>query len=158
MYLKRKYLHYPAVSNTRIILFLCFCGILSGASCNSGSKITVIGHEGPMGPIAWSNLDREKIVKTIHKTIEASHHLLRLQTSENPHIHDHHDLTAIMIQGMGRIHFADHSQEMKPGDMVYIPRGTYHWAENLDPEASEMYVIFTPAFDGKDRRFINPTK
>lgn len=30
-----------------------------------------------------------------------------------------------------------------------------HWAENVGPGPSVAYIVFSPAFDGKDRRFVD---
>lgn len=93
-------------------------------------------------------------VKTLTKTAETSTHLLALKGKEKPHVHDTHDLTAIVLSGKVNIHFKDRTQEMTTGDVVSIPRGTFHWAENICEEQSQIYVIFNPPFDGKDRRFV----
>jgi quercetin dioxygenase-like cupin family protein len=149
----QKIYHLPPFPTPILILVMTI--VLLFAACDSNPKINVIADEGLMSPVVWQDPEREIIVKKIFQTDEASHHQVWLRTAEKPHIHDFHDLTAIMMQGTGRIHFSNRSYLMNPGDLVYIPRGTFHWAENLDPEASEIYVIFTPPFDGKDRRMVD---
>jgi len=61
-------------------------------------------------------------------------------------------LTVSVISGAAVIHFKNHEVSLLPGDVIYIPKGTFHWAENMDPVASVAFAVFAPAFDGKDRR------
>jgi quercetin dioxygenase-like cupin family protein len=76
--------------------------------------------------------------------------LIHLGTAEKPHTHDQHDLAVTLISGGGRIHIGDTVTEMRPGDVMRIPRGVPHWAENTAPGGSVAYAVFTPAYDGTD--------
>lgn len=107
--------------------------------------------------MAWSAADRAApvAVHTLRATDSASHHIVLLNLAEKPHVHDRSDLTTFVLTGHVRMHFQDRVVDMLAGDVVDIPRGQLHWAENVSTEPSEGYVIFSPAFDGKDRRFVN---
>ena len=94
-------------------------------------------------PIAIRHLDRNT---------DTSTHVIRLAGNEFPHYHDYHDLIVHVLSGESAIHFQHHSVKLNAGDVLFIPRGSYHWAENLHPEASIVYAVFSPGFDGKDRR------
>lgn len=94
-------------------------------------------------PVAVVNLERSEHV--------SSHHIL-LNTKERPHYHDRHDLVITVISGQSQIHFKDQTVVASPGDVIFIPKGTYHWAENLGNTGTEVHAIFSPAFDGKDIR------
>ena len=75
-----------------------------------------------------------------------------MRGQEFPHFHDHHDLSVSVLSGKGIVHFKDHDVVITPGDVIFIPRGTFHWAENTDPDASVVFAVFSPPFDGKDKR------
>ena len=104
--------------------------------------------------VQWSTdeLARDVAVKNLRATAEASFHFVRLKGAEPPHIHDRHHLTVFIFSGTSVVHFKDHTVSMNPGDLLEIPRGIWHWAENLGQDPTQAYAIFTPPFDGKDRR------
>jgi mannose-6-phosphate isomerase-like protein (cupin superfamily) len=106
--------------------------------------------------IQWNReeMDRDMALRTIRITPEASFHLVRIRTAEKPHVHDFHDGTVFVLSGKLRVRLADRTVTVGPGDVIEIPRGVLHWAENLDQSASEAYVIYTPPYDGEDRRLI----
>jgi len=49
------------------------------------------------------------------------------------------------------IDFKNHEVSLQPGDVIYIPKGIFHWAGNTVPLANVAFVVFSPALDGKDR-------
>lgn len=97
-------------------------------------------------------LSRDIAVKTLRTTPEASFHLIRLKGAEPPHVHDRHDLTVFILSGTSVVHFKDRAVSIEPGELIDIPRGVWHWAENLGQDPTHAYAVFTPPFDGKDRR------
>lgn len=139
-------------------LLSCGLGMMMGLSisCTQRSSPLLISPEVPYGPIVWSPEESQQDIalKTLRQTPEASFHLIRLKGTERPHVHDHHDLTVFVLSGKARVHFATRSVEVGPLDIIEIPRGHMHWAENISPGPSVVYVIFTPPFDGKDHRLI----
>lgn len=104
--------------------------------------------------INWTDEEKQKAIAIRHlqRTKNTSTHLMRLQGKEFAHYHDRHDLSATILSGHVVIHYQDHDVTLTTGDVMFIPRGTYHWAENIHPNASDVFVTFSPAFDGKDRR------
>lgn len=97
---------------------------------------------------------REVAVRNLWQTSEASAHRIRLVTAEKPHVHDHHDLTVFVLKGRARVFLDGRFVIAQAGDVVEIPRGTLHWARNLEKWPSEVYAVFTPAYDGKDMRIV----
>lgn len=91
-------------------------------------------------------------VRTVRRSEFASTHLIRLQGAEPPHFHDRHDLAISVLAGHSVLHFAERTVALQAGDTAFIPRGAYHWAENTGPGASIVFAVFSPPFDGKDRR------
>tara|TARA_B100001971_G_C18247272_1_gene575292 strand:- start:349 stop:771 length:423 start_codon:yes stop_codon:yes gene_type:complete len=106
--------------------------------------------------VQWSQdeLTSDVAVKNLRATAEASFHLVRLKGAESPHIHDRHDLTVFILSGTSTVNFKDHAISMGPGDLIKIPRGVLHWAKNIGQDPTQAYAIFTPPFDGKDRRVV----
>ncbi|MCB9799995.1 MAG: cupin domain-containing protein [Candidatus Omnitrophica bacterium] len=93
-------------------------------------------------------------VRNLKKTDAASFQIVRLNKAERPHVHENHDLTVFVLSGEAIVHFGDEQVAAGAGDIVEIPRGVAHWAENRSKQGSEVYTLFTPAFDGKDTRYL----
>lgn len=89
------------------------------------------------------------------RNADASTHLVRLNANESPHYHDHHNLNVTVLSGQSRLHFENRTVDIRPGDSIFIPQGTYHWAEKTSDQACIISVTFSPAFDGKDMRLAN---
>ncbi|MDH3583185.1 MAG: cupin domain-containing protein, partial [Phycisphaerae bacterium] len=123
-----------------------------------GSSGSIVSSLGVMRQVPWSAQDLEKDVAVMNweRTAWASYHLVRLRGAEKPHVHDRTDLTVFVLSGRVRMHLSDQVIEAAAGDVVEIPHGETHWAENIAAEASEAYVVFTPPFDGSDKRLVEP--
>ena len=110
------------------------------------------------GKVQWSAEELAKPIaaREIRRNSYASHAVVRLAGPEKPHVHDQHELTVFILSGRARIHVADQVHDLKPGDVVQIPHGLTHWAVPVGPDPAEAYVVFTPPFDGKDKRLVDP--
>ncbi len=125
-------------------------------SCQSAPKSRLITPEGTFSETLWPQTEKMRDV-TIHRIWQSagvSFHEVRLKGSEKPHVHDHHDLTVVIRTGKARLHFKEHAVDLEAGDVLAIPQGVEHWAENRGKKASEAYAIFSPPFDGKDYRSV----
>ncbi len=136
-------------------VFLASCLLLSGCHSAIQQKIIITGEE--YTNTEWSIEEQQQDIaaRTLYKGIDSSSHLVRLNGREQPHYHDNHDLYVSILSGTSTIHFSNHKSELTPGSFIIIPRGTYHWAESIGDEASILITIFSPAFDGKDKRVAN---
>jgi mannose-6-phosphate isomerase-like protein (cupin superfamily) len=132
----------------------CFLVIQLLAACQVNDSARLVFPDNTYRDVSWTQdeLARDIAVRNLHRGTHASTHLIRLQGNEFPHYHDHHDLNVTVLSGKSIIHFHDHDVSLAPGDVIFIPQGTFHWAENTDPVASEVFAVFSPAFDGHDRR------
>src|ERR1041385_1298084 len=130
------------------------------SSATSLAARKIVTPDGVVPDFVWSDEERAKDValKTLRQTDAASYHVVRLLRAEKPHVHDRSDLSVFVLSGAVNMHFADRVVPVGPGDVVAVPQGAAHWAENVSPEPSFAYVVFTPAFDGKDRRFVDDAK
>jgi len=125
--------------------------------CRTG---TVVTPDGPLPAVAWTDeeLGKDVAVKTVRQADGASYHIVRLLKAERPHVHDRSDLVVVVLSGSVKMHFGDRVVPVGPGQIIDIPKGAPHWAENVSPEPSFAYVVFAPAFDGKDRRPVDDPK
>jgi len=73
------------------------------------------------------------------------------------HYHQTHEEVVYIIKGRGKMRLGDKDQDVKEGDIIYIPVKTVH---SFVPEGGDCRVlsIFAPAFDGKDRIFVEENK
>lgn len=138
----------------RLRVLVALFGMLGALTACSRPSWQLVRPETTIPSIEWSP-EEEKLDYAIHNmggTQEASYHVVRVRTTEGPHFHDRHDLVVSITRGKIRVHLGERTVIAKVGDIIEIPRGTLHWVENLSDPASEAYAIFTPPFDGKDRR------
>jgi len=144
-----------------------FCSVIFilltilAAGCQSPSKRIYTITDGDLYAKTWIDIVREnpisndENIKTIplFKDKNTSHHIVQINDREEPHIHANHDLTLIIKQGEGTLNLRDKALPMSAGDVAFISRGTVHWFVNSRKGCPTVaYVVFSPAFDGKDRR------
>ncbi|MCG8556934.1 MAG: cupin domain-containing protein [Proteobacteria bacterium] len=144
-----------------LLVWLTACRTPAVDSAGSnGAKRTAyqIVAAGQRRPIRWTKNEqaRELAIRTLRNTGQSSHHVVRLNGAEKPHVHDYHDLTVFVLSGKVNMHLGEHVSSVETGDVIDIPAGQAHWAENAQRAASEAYVVFVPGFDGKDRRPLKP--
>jgi mannose-6-phosphate isomerase-like protein (cupin superfamily) len=120
----------------------------------------VVTSEGALPAATWTaeELGKDVAIKTVRQSDGVSLHIVRLLKAEKPHVHDRSDLVVVVLSGSVKMHFGDRVVPVGPGQIIDIPKGAPHWAENVSPEPSFAYVVFAPAFDGKDRRPVDDNK
>lgn len=129
---------------------------LGAVGCVDRLHSLILTPEDGVRSIVWTEQERAKniAVRTLRRTHEASFHLVRLVTTEEPHVHERSDLTVFVLSGRVRIHLADRVTTVGPGDVIWIPRHIVHWAENLHPKASEAYAISSPPLDHDNHKIV----
>ena len=127
---------------------------LSLTACHPGNPAKLVFPDTIQQQPDWAEAELEKpiVIHRLYSDADASAFIVRLKGSEAPHYHDHHDLIVSIQSGNGSIHFRDHAVSLTPGDVVVIPKGTYHWAENTGPGVMIVFALFSPEFVGKDKR------
>lgn len=130
-----------------------YCSILTSFFLMGCQSYRIIQPDNIITPIEWTEteLTTDIAIRHLTRTTHSSHHVVRLAGRETPHSHDKHDLIVTVLRGTSVIHFKDRSMKVKLGDTIAIPAGTYHWAENIGQDATEVMVVFSPAFDGEDK-------
>ena len=94
--------------------------------------------------------DQSVSLEELSRGETASAHIVQIRKQEPLHVHESHDATAILLKGRGILWISDRKLDLKPGSIVTIPRGVPHSFTNQSPEPAVAYVMFNPAFDGKD--------
>lgn len=80
--------------------------------------------------------------------------LAQLNTVVKNHYHKSHDEVVYLVRGNGLVTIAGKDYQVSPGHAYLVPQGTIHRFVNLGPDPAVVLSIFSPAFDGKDRIFI----
>lgn len=91
------------------------------------------------------------VIGSLYSSESVSHHISRIRDRETLHTHDAHDMTVVMMSGKGNFVIGEHTIKMEHGNVAYVPRKLKHKFINTGKEPAVALVIFTPAFDGKDR-------
>lgn len=139
----------------RVLLALSLLVLACGGTQPRAGLVDVAGRQAAP---SWSEAERAQdiAIQSAGRTESTSYHWVLARGAEKPHVHDRSDLTVVVIRGSVRAHLGDRVIDAGPGDVIRIARGTPHWVENVGPEASESLAMFSPPFDGKDRRFLEP--
>jgi quercetin dioxygenase-like cupin family protein len=105
-----------------------------------------------MKSVTWTADEQKKdiAVRTLRVTESASYHVVRLSGDEKPHVHRGSDLTVTVLSGKVRMNLEAQVVEVHPGQVIDIPKGSFHYAENLSDGPSEAYVVFSPPFQKGD--------
>lgn len=139
-------------SASALIISLIFFSL----SCRERDS-RIFDAEGESAEVSWTaeELAADIAVKRVRRNAESSHHLIRLRGKESPHVHENHDLVVFMRKGKARVFLKNRWHEMKGGDIIEIPRGVLHWAENAAREPGEVYAVFSPPLDAPDMILVN---
>jgi mannose-6-phosphate isomerase-like protein (cupin superfamily) len=128
------------------------------AKGGSASRGRVFSTDATLTDPAWTVAELAKpiAVRRLQATKHTSMNIIRLAGAEQPHMHRDHDLIVVVLNGTARVHLGEHVMDVRSGDIMEIPRGVVHWAENTGSEASEVYAIFSPPYDGLDHIPVSP--
>lgn len=140
------------------VFFVLSAGLLLSALSLGGEWIGRLVQPGEVTKkVQWIKAERKSdlAIRKIRETRDASFQIVRLNTAEKPHVHQRHDLTIFVLKGKALMHLENEKIKVRAGDVIDIPRGTPHWVENRSHSASEVYAVFTPAFDGQDTVFLD---
>jgi quercetin dioxygenase-like cupin family protein len=105
--------------------------------------------EHPLAP------DQEIGVAEMGRTENSSMHIVQIRHQEALHVHQHHDLAALLHLGHGTLRLGSQALTLKAGSVVMIPRGVPHAFKNESRQPAAAFVVFTPPFDGADTVPIN---
>lgn len=81
----------------------------------------------------------------------SSQHLVYVRGAEEPHLHEAHDLTIILLRGRGKLWVEGKIFDLEAGDIATIPAGKAHYFTNSGAAPAAALAHFSPAFEGSDR-------
>lgn len=93
-------------------------------------------------------------VTPISESAERTVNVVQARGPLKPHYHVHSDETVYVIQGRGILRAGSQTFELKPGDVLTIPRGMVHAYTPQGPETTVVLSVFTPRFQTGDRIFV----
>jgi len=76
------------------------------------------------------------------------------------HYHAEHDELVMILEGKGTFVINGNTWEVKPGDVLVIPRGAVHsyTSDATSPGMTVVVSVFSPKFDPNDRIMVEPKK
>jgi len=80
-----------------------------------------------------------------------------IKSEVKPHYHANHSEQVLVIEGEGQMLLGHQTFFVKPGDLIYIPKGTIHALRVTSKLPMKVLSIQTPQFDGSDRVMVQPT-
>lgn len=92
----------------------------------------------------------------VDRSAAASYHIVQIRGRERPHLHQHHDLTATLLSGRGRLYLGTTVLAMDAGAVVTIPRGVVHYFVCDAPDqVAVAYVVAAPPLDEPDLVYVD---
>ena len=67
------------------------------------------------------------------------------------HMHQHHTVHVLVLEGEGTMTLGDKTFTIKKGDVVFIPHGTPHKVVTTSKQPLKVISLQSPYFDGSDR-------
>ena len=126
------------------------------SSCGGGGRSQIFTPGIDKRTVEWTTEEQKQIFsfKKLHSAAGTSTHAMRLAGRSDSRVHDHHDMTVVLLAGRADIRLAGKWHTASAGDIVVIPRGSIYELDQLGSEPVECYVIYYPPYDGKDLRYI----
>jgi mannose-6-phosphate isomerase-like protein (cupin superfamily) len=83
----------------------------------------------------------------------ASSFVIVIKKEVKAHKHITHAEHVIVLSGSGEMTLGEKTFEIKKGDLVFIPKNTFHSVKTTGKEPLKVVSVQAPFFDGKDRIF-----
>ena len=85
---------------------------------------------------------------------EVSSFVIFIRKEVKAHKHEAHAEHVVVLDGIGMMTLGDKKFKVMKGDMIYIPKNTFHSVQSISKKGPlKVLSIQTPWFDGKDRVF-----
>lgn len=131
----------------RIISIISFLLI----SISSISQISYQSLDTIKAPADYENI----YVRTLYTdSANVSSYVIFVRNEVKVHKHVAHAEHVVVLEGMGMMTLGGQKFKIKKGDMIFIPKGTYHSVMSISKKSVlKVLSIQAPFFDGKDRVF-----
>ncbi|MDZ4758072.1 MAG: cupin domain-containing protein [Bacteroidota bacterium] len=77
--------------------------------------------------------------------------IIVIRNEVKTHKHLYHSEHISVLEGTGIMKLGKKSFELKPGVVVFIPKGVIHWVKTTSKIPLKVLSVQSPYFDGKDR-------
>lgn len=79
--------------------------------------------------------------------------LISVKDTVKTHKHQLHSETVYIISGRANIYLNNVMQNVKTGDVIFIPKNTWHAVKVIGDKPLQVLSVQAPGFDGTDRVF-----
>ena len=100
---------------------------------------------------AFENIHVHQISSNVNSTTFA----IWVKRKVKIHKHENHVENIYITQGEGRFHLGATTYHVEPGDLIVVPKNTWHGIEVTSTIPLRVISIQSPEFVGKDRVFKN---
>jgi mannose-6-phosphate isomerase-like protein (cupin superfamily) len=142
-YIFKKNLPLTNIKNMKIIISICFL-IAAGITC-AGQNIQSLDTLRP--PASYENIYN----RPLYSDSLASSFVIFIKKEVKTHKHVTHSEHVYILDGEGEMTIGDKKLKIKKGDIVFIPKNTFHSLKVLSATPVKVISIQAPMFDGKDR-------
>jgi len=91
--------------------------------------------------------------RTLYSDSLTSSFVIFIKKEVKEHKHETHAEHVVVLEGTAVMKLDGRSFKIKKGDMVFIPKNTWHYAKTTSKVPLKVLSIQAPNFDGKDRIF-----
>ena len=95
----------------------------------------------------------ENYVRQIYSDSLMSSYVILIPMEVKEHKHKFHTEQVTILQGVGEMTLGDKTFTIKKGDVIFIPKNTFHSVKSKSSIPLKVQSVQTPLFDGKDRIF-----
>lgn len=114
-----------------------------------------------LNAIGSQNLDTVKAPATLDNIYNrpvfsdslASSFVIFVKKEVKEHKHETHSEQVIVLDGTAVMKVDGRSFKIKKGDIIYIPKNTWHYVKTTSKVPLKVLSVQAPNFDGKDRVF-----
>ncbi len=118
------------------------------------SLIPVFGQEQYSLDEVLPEADYENIsVKKLYGDSIATGFVIWVKDTVATHRHNWHSESIVVIEGIARMYMNDAIQEIKAGDVLFIPKQTWHAVKVTSDKPLKVLSVQSPGFYGNDREF-----
>ena len=125
-------------------LFLCFS---SAVEAQKVDNLPALRQKQPFDNV---------VTQAMYSDSSVSSTVIWIKKEVRPHYHAMHSEQILVIEGEGQMLLGHESIFIKPGDLIYIPRGTVHAVRVTSKLPMKVLSIQTPKFDESDRVMVQP--
>lgn len=116
---------------------------------NDFGKVTYQGVDTIKAPALFENI----YSRPLYSDSLTSSFVIFIKKEVKEHKHALHAEHVIVLDGTAEMKVNDKSFNIKKGDIVFIPKNTWHYVKTTSKTPLKVISVQAPYFDGKDRIF-----